>query len=331
MKGVAALALSSLIALAGTAARADETIKIGSGPVTQAGPLYVAADKGYFAAEHLTADIISLDAAQEVAQGTMAGSLDIGATAATAAAYNLGAKGGLKVIAGQAREMPTFHGSAFLVSNRAWDAGLHSIKDFANHTIGIVQTGGPIHYELQLALDKYHVDNKTIRLVQLQTLPNTATAVAGGQVDAALDVSTFALKLDANKSAHLIAWVGDETPWQNTFFFVSTKTANERGKMIEAFLRAYKKAAREFYDAFATPDGTRRDGPAAPEMLAILEKHLKQPAAQLDSGIPYIDPDAKLDVKDVLHQIEWFKSQRMIPANTDGNSIIDKRYVVPLN
>jgi hypothetical protein len=36
-------------------------------------------------------------------------------------------------------------------------------------------------------------------------------------------------------------------------------------------------------------------------------------------------------VKDVLHQIEWFKSQRMIPANTDGNSIIDKRYVVPLN
>jgi len=101
--------------------------------------------------------------------------------------------------------------------------------------------------------------------------------------------------------------------------------------MIQAFLRAYKKAAREFYDAFATPDGTRRDGPTAPEMLAILEKHLKQPAAQLDSGIPYIDPDAKLDVKDVLHQIEWFKSQHMIPANTDGNSIIDKRYVVPLN
>jgi hypothetical protein len=32
-----------------------------------------------------------------------------------------------------------------------------------------------------------------------------------------------------------------------------------------------------------------------------------------------------------MHQIEWFKSQHMIPADTDGNSIIDKRYVVPLN
>ena len=118
MKTVAALALSSLIVLAGTAARADETIKIGSGPVTQAGPLYLADDKGYFAAEHLKVEIISLDAAQEVAQGTMAGALDIGATAATAAAYNLGAKGGLKVIAGQAREMPTFHGSAFGLDGR---------------------------------------------------------------------------------------------------------------------------------------------------------------------------------------------------------------------
>ena len=90
-----------------------------------------------------------------------------------------------------------------------------------------------------------------------------------------------------------------------------------------------------------TPPGTKRleisGGDVAAllksgdEMLAILEKHLHLPAAQLDSGIAYDDPDAKLDVKDVLHQIEWFKSQRMIPANADGNSIIDKRYVVPLN
>ncbi len=37
-----------------------------------------------------------MDAAQSVAQGVVAGALDVGATAATAAAYNLGAKGGLE-------------------------------------------------------------------------------------------------------------------------------------------------------------------------------------------------------------------------------------------
>jgi NitT/TauT family transport system substrate-binding protein len=196
--------------------------------------------------------------------------------------------------------------------------------------MGIVQTGGPIHYELELALDKYHVDDKTIRIVALQTLPNVATAVAGGQVDAAIDVNTFALKLDATKSAHLLAWVGDETPWQNTLLFAATKTTNDRRPMLEAFLRAYKKASREYYDAFTGPDGKRKNGPTAPEVLAILSKHLNQPAAQLDAGISYDDPDAKVDVKDVLHQIEWFKSQGMVPADADGNAMIDKRYVVPL-
>ena len=42
------------------------------------------------------------------------------------------------------------------------------------------------------------------------------------------------------------------------------------------------------------------------------------------------DPDAKLDVKDVLHQIVWFKGQNMLPADADGEKMIDKRYAVPL-
>lgn len=334
MRVVTALALSLAVALATVAqtiaARADESIKIGSGPVTAAGPLYIADDRGYFAAEHLNVEIVSLDASQQVAQGVVAGALDIGATAATAAAYNLGAKGGLKIIGGQGREVPTFHGSAFLISNKAWDAGLRGIKDFAGHSVGIVQTGGPIHYELELALEKYHVDDKSIRIVALQTLPNVASAVAGGQVDAGVDVNTFALKLDATKSAHLLAWVGDETPWQNTLLYVATKTADERKPMLEAFLRAYKKGSRDYYDAFSDAQGHRKDGPTAPAVLAILSKHLNQPPEQLDAGISYDDPDAKLDVTDVLRQIAWFKSQGMVPADADGDTMIDKRYVVPL-
>lgn len=311
-------------------ARAAESIKIGIGPVTASGPLYIAQDKGYFAAENLTAEMVSLDAAQSVAQGVVAGDLDIGATAATAAAYNLAASGGLKIIGGQGREVPSFHGSAFLASNHAWDAGVQSLKDMGNHTIGIVQIGGPIHYEVELAAEKYGIDPKTMRLVALQGLSNVASALAGGQVDVGVEVNTFALKLSGSGAAHLLAWVGDETPWQNALLFVATKSADQRAAMIEAFLRAYRKGAHDYDDAFTGPDGRRRDGPTAPAMLAILAKHLNQPAAQLDEGISYDDPDAKLDVKDVLHQVEWFKDQHMLPAGADGVAMIDMRYTVPL-
>jgi NitT/TauT family transport system substrate-binding protein len=327
-----AVALMALLsALAPPVARADEAIKIGTGPVTASGPLYIALERGYFAAERIAPEMVSMDAAQSVAQGVVSGALDIGATAATAAAYNLAAKGGLKIIGGQGREVPGFHGAAILASNQAWDGGLRALKDLGGRTVGIVQVGGPIHYELELANEKYHVDPKSQRLVALQGLSNVATALAGNNVEAGVEVSTFALKLQDSNKAHILAWVGDETPWQNTLIFVATKTADERRPLIEAFMRAYKKAAHDYDAAFTGPDGMRKDGPTAPAILAIMAKYLNQPAEQLAQGISYDDPDAKLDVKDVLHQVDWFKAQAMLPADADGNAMIDKRYVVPLN
>ncbi|HEY1505547.1 MAG TPA: ABC transporter substrate-binding protein [Stellaceae bacterium] len=332
MKALAAFAIGCTVAALALPARAEDySIKVGTGPVTASGPLYIAQDRGYFAAEHITAEMVSMDAAQSVAQGVVAGALDIGATAATAAAYNLGAKGGLKIIGGQGREVPTFHGAAIIASNEGWDKGVKSLKDLGGRHVGIVQVGGPIHYELELANAKYHIDPKSQSLVALQGLSNTATAVAGNQVDAAVEVSTFVLKLVADNKAHLLAWVGDETPWQNTLIMVSSKAADERKPMIDAFMRAYKKGAHDYYDAFTAPDGTRRDGPTAPAILAIMAKALSQSAEQLKEGISYDDPDAKLDVKDVLHQIAWFKEQNMLPADADGEKMIDKRYAVPLN
>jgi NitT/TauT family transport system substrate-binding protein len=331
MKTLSALVLGAVSLFAASAQAEDYSIKVGTGPVTASGPLYIAQDRGYFAAEHITAEMVSMDAAQSVAQGVVAGALDIGATAATAAAYNLGEKGGLKIIGGQGREVPTFHGAAIVASNGGWDKGVKSLKDLGGRTVGIVQVGGPIHYELELANEKYHIDPKSQRLVALQGLSNVATALAGNQIDAGVEVSTFVLKLQDSGKAHLLAWVGDETPWQNTLLFVSTKTADEKKPMIEAFMRAYKKGAHDYDNAFTAADGTRRDGPTAPAILAIMSKALNQSAEQLGQGISFVDPDAKLDFKDVRHQIVWFKEQGMLPGDADADKMIDKRYAVPLN
>jgi NitT/TauT family transport system substrate-binding protein len=333
MKTFTALVLGavSAFALAASAQAEDYSIKIGTGPVTASGPLYIAQERGYFTAEHITAEMVSMDAAQSVAQGVVAGALDIGATAATAAAYNLGEKGGLKIIGGQGREVPTFHGAAIVASNEGWDKGVKSLKDLGGRNVGIVQVGGPIHYELELANEKYHIDPKSQRLVALQGLSNVATALAGNQIDAGVEVSTFVLKLQDSGKAHLLAWVGDETPWQNTLLFVSAKAADEKKPMIEAFMRAYKKGAHDYYDAFTAADGTRKDGPTAPAILAIMSKALNQSTQQLDQAISFDDPDAKLDFNDVRHQIVWFKAQGMLPADADADKMIDKRYAVPLN
>jgi NitT/TauT family transport system substrate-binding protein len=317
-------------AIAASQAHATEAIKIGVVPTTSGGANYIAAEKGYFAAEGLSVAFVNFDAAQIVTQAVQAGDVDIGATAVSAAFYNLAAKGGLRLIGGLGREVPGFHGTGFLATNRAWDAGLHSFKDLGGKTIAVPQVGGPLHYDVALVAEKYGLDIKTMHILPLQTLPNVASAIIGGQPDLGLTTSTSIVQLTKAGQAHLLGWVGDETPWQVSAIFVATKTADQRGAMIAAFLRAYRKAAHDYYAAFVGSDGTRQDGPTAPATIAIIAKYLNQPSAQLAQAIGFADPEARLDVKDVLHQVEWFKSQGMLPADADGKKMIDRRYVVPL-
>jgi len=77
--------------------------------------------------------------------------------------------------------------------------------------------------------------------------------------------------------------------------------------------------------------GKRRDGPTAPAVLAVIAKYLGQPPEQVRKAIAYVDPDAKLDVKDLQHQVDWYVSQGMLKNRIDVASVIDRRYVVPLS
>jgi NitT/TauT family transport system substrate-binding protein len=110
----------------------------------------------------------------------------------------------------------------------------------------------------------------------------------------------------------------------------STKTVKERPDTVARFLRAYRKATRDYHDSVAGPDERRQDGPTTAAMLALVAKATHQSVDQLKLAIPYVDADARLDVKDVLRQVAWFKAHGMLPADADGAAMIDTRYALPL-
>jgi NitT/TauT family transport system substrate-binding protein len=131
--------------------------------------------------------------------------------------------------------------------------------------------------------------------------------------------------------AKLLGWVGDMVPYgQANAAFTAATMANERRDTVERFLRAYRKGARDYHDAFTGPDEKRRDGPTAPAILDIIAKYTGRPAGQVKLTITYNDPAGRLDVADVLHQIAWYKAQGMVKSEVDGEALIDKRYVVTL-
>jgi hypothetical protein len=112
--------------------------------------------------------------------------------------------------------------------------------------------------------------------------------------------------------------------------FTATKTADERGAMIQRFLRGFRHATQDYHAAFTDADGKPMLGPGSDEIIAILVKYDQQSPEQIKSALAYVDTDGRVDVHDVLRQIAWYKSQGMIKGEIDGESVIDRRYVIPL-
>jgi NitT/TauT family transport system substrate-binding protein len=322
------LALACCAAFA-TGAQAEK-IKVGLLKTVGSGPIFIAQEKGYFAAEDLEIEEVIFDSAEPIAVATVSGSIDIGATGLTAGFYQLAGQGALKMLASESFERPGFQGQAVLVSNRAWEGGLKAFTDLAGHSVGISQVGGAPHYSLGLLEEKFGIDAKTVRVLPLQSNANRIAAVTGGTADTAIIPVTYAMPSMQHGDARLLGWVGDNTPWQVAAVFASTKSTNERGDMLNRFLRASLHSVKEYCDAFIGPGGKLRFGPTAPEVLAIIAKYTGQREADIKLGITYLDPQARIDVKDVGHQIAWFHAQGMVKGEFDANSVIDKRYAIPL-
>ena len=325
---IAIIAGLVLLAAFSGGARA-ETVKVGSLKAgTSAGIVAIAREKGYFAAENLTAESVYFETAQPIAVAGVSGDIDIGITGLTAAFYSLAGHGALRIVGGYTREVPTFRLTSYVVSKQAFAAGLTSFKDFPGHSVAVPVLGSPPHYSLALLAEKYGFDLKSLRILQLQTNANQVSAVSGGQADIGLIQVTAVMPAIERGDVKLLGWVGDETPWQLGAIFVATKTADERGDMVRRFLRAYAKGLRDYHDAFTGPDEHRKDMATAAENLAIIAQAVGQPAELVRLGLGY--PDLRLDVKDILHQIAWYRSQGLLKSEVDGDALIDKRYVTPL-
>ena len=319
-----------VLSLGCQAASADDAIKIGVVKNSVYGPFFVADSRGYFTSEKLAAQLIYFDSALLLGPAVASGSIDFAAGNATAAIYNLGGQGALRIVAGFAEDTPGFQLFAFVASNRAYQGGLKSFKALPGHSVAVATVGAAAAYILNLVEAKYRLDPASVRVLALQSNSNMISAVTGGTADSFLGPATPIMPVVQAGGAKLVGFSGDETRWQLGTIYTATKTADDRHDMVERFLRGYREGVHDYDDAFVEANGTRRDSADAPAILEILSKYLDQTPAALKPALGYVNAEGRLDVKDILRQIAWYKSQGMIKPDVDAEKVIDKRYVIPL-
>jgi NitT/TauT family transport system substrate-binding protein len=167
-----------------------------------------------------------------------------------------------------------------------------------------------------------------VKIVPLQSLSNAAAARKGETVDAALLPVSTARKLMDDGGAKLLGWVGDETPWQLGAVFASPKTLANR-EMVTRLLTALERADREYHDVIlaSMKDGTAPINEQTKPLLEIIAKYTNLPLEQVVGNCAYIDPDGKLDVKNVDNQIKWLQAQGFVDKGFDAEAIVAKDFV----
>ncbi|HEX6958855.1 MAG TPA: ABC transporter substrate-binding protein [Ferrovibrio sp.] len=329
--GIATAATFALLPTLAAPALAKDRAVIAALPFISTAPVFIAKERGYFDAEGIDLDIKTFNAAQAVAVAVASGDADFGVTAFTGGFFNLAGKGALKVIAAQSREEPGYKFVAYIASKKAYDAGFRSPKDFPGKTVAITTVGSSFHYNLGMLADKYGFKLDQVTMKPVQSVPNMMAALSGGQVDATILPANNALKLEHEGTGKIIGWVSDYTPWQLGALFTSTKNVKDKRPMVERFVKAYQKGLADYAAAFLAKDseGNRMAGEKALAAMPALEKWVK-PTPTLDVvkiGANYMDPQGRLDVKNIYEQLAWYQEQGLVDKSVKAEDFLDLSFV----
>jgi NitT/TauT family transport system substrate-binding protein len=314
-------------------ANAADAVRLGLLRTLSPAPFYIAQQRGYFNDAGVEVTFRFFEAAQPIAAAAVSNDIDIGVTALTGGFFNLAEKGILKVIGGGLHEEKGYEGSAILVSNQAYDAGLTAVDKLGGHSFAITQYGSSFDYLIGRLAEARGFDLKTVQLRAVQQVPNMIAAVSSGQVDATIAIASQAKPLAASGQAHIIGWIGDIVPYQLTALFTTERMIQQNEAVLHRFAKAYQRGVADYRHAFLRRDASGQPVTDATTDAAIADITVyvftgdPQARQKILNGVGYYDEGAALDVADVKEQLRSFKARDLVKGDADPDSLIDTRFL----
>lgn len=330
LAAAAGIAAGVIIAPLGTAFAADK-ITVGALRFTSHAPSFIAFERGYFADEGLEVNFEFFQAAQPMAVAIASGDVDFGITAISGGLINLAEKGAIKVVGGGLQEEPGVDGQMILVSKAAYDAGLTSPAQLKGKSFGITQTGSSFHYIAHKIADKEGFDRSEITLRPLQKVGAVIGALKTGQIDAWAIVPHIAKPLAAGPEIESIGMVADYIPdYQVTTVFTSTAMTKDKPDLVKRFLAAFSKGAADFNAALIDKTASEEEAEALVQLLhkyVYNDQPYEKAAPSIRNGAMRINEGAKLNMTSIADQLDWFKSEKLVPETVTMDLLVDPSFV----
>ena len=326
--GVAAGAAFGIVR---NARAASEPVKIGILPLVSHAPTIIAQAQGYFAAQGLTARLVTFQAAEPMAVGIASGDIDFGVTAITGGLVSLADKGAVKVIGGSLAEAKGVEGQKVLASNAAYAKGLTSLAGLKGRSYAVTTAGSSFEYVAYKAAQKAGFPASEIVFRPLQTIPACIAALKTGQVDAWDMLPSVTDPLLKAKVAHAIAAVRDFIPgYQVTAVFTSTANINKRKEVVQRFLAGFARGIDDYDAALVAKTMAPKQIDA---IVAEIHKYvfsampLDKARAHITHGVMRVNAGAALNVASVADQLQWLNANKLVPAGSTMQRLVDTSFV----
>ena len=309
---VAALAAVALAACgsgtAATSSASTTTIKVGIGPVSDFGQLYVAQAEGYFTKAGLKIETTTVSSGPEGIAAVKGGSLDV--TYSAALPLFLSAEQGLGLrFLGPGDEQGPGHWVSQLVvaANSPYTTEAQVLAQ--GMKVGMIGSSSPDAIALDLKLAQMHVPVTSVPIVTL-SVPDLLTALTSGEVNSSLPQGPFLPMGLANHSIRVVdpdfeSVLGNAVP---TGGYVATATwINSNKTAVAAFDKALLEAT-QYINA----------NPASAE--AIINSAIKTPAA-IAKLVVFPEFVSKLSAASLQTQINQAHSGGILSTSISASSL----------
>jgi len=320
---VGGAAFVGLLALAPMAAgAAEEVVRLGDLLALSNAGIYLAIDKGFFKEQGIQNEISTFASAGKMLPALAAGELDVSVGGASAGLLNAIAQGApYRVVGdkGQARAGTGF--TMLTVRKDLVDSGqVKSVKDLKGRRVAFFAKGIIHDYVLGKMAEEEGLTIKDFEITYLGA-PSQLTALETKAIDAAVTTEPWGARFEERRVAvrfRMPDQVKGLAPVQIGVIIYAGKFATERRDAAQRWMNAYRKGVSFF----------NTKGPQDPEVLAILEKYTKVPAAIIKAVFPpYLAPDGKPSLESLADQIKWFVANGYMPQPITTEKVLDLQYL----
>lgn len=310
--GALALALVLVLSAGASAQRPLTRIRVVSVPVMIYSPLFVAAERGYFAEQGIEIVFESQPGGVQAFTPVAAGHAEVAVTGLGSALFNAAARRlDFKVVAPAHTERPPV-ATPLVISKRAWDSGaIKSVADLRGRRVSVNVAGSATEFWLNAALNRGGLTMGDVEMVAVN-FPDVPAALQSGAIAAGMLGEPLATLAERQGLIHRLS-TDFINGVQVTAVIYSGAFVRERRELAVRWMVGYLKAVREIERL-----GFRNDA-----IAAVVEKYTRVPADVVKQAArPYYEPNGRVNLNDFARLQEFFKKrgaltyQRLIDPRT---------------